>query len=510
MDCFESELVIDLGSVGNRYEQHRFRVRLKADALWALFKDVQAAHRVYELLLIERPGDVWDYVSVVLEEAPPKLLTRVARVRSGADRTGDEGVRGQHIELPFNEFDRLFRWTGDDTEPEDEAWLVGKDQAPVRMFCRQLLAAARVVRDGLDWGDSLTRHVLDRVRADEHPYAFVPRSSAVRLGREHMRNMPIHGDAFYVKLRELLRDPELTSVAYRADGDYGVLRAMAAEQRRRAAATGHAPGIALRLSALCNQRISNDDWGSEIWFHEEGLGHGDLFIEGGGLYGASLKSLVERHGRVPGRWILSVVDDGEIAGFSREAGDGFVLYRRRSPDRRRVALEKIDSWRRDSFGPVMSFGRAGSTLHGYDKAVVVVGDSVDDAARSALAGMLAEWQQHGGDPAVLVFGDRAPFHLAGCTLLPDPRAEGVSSSWILGALRKSRPWVDVLVALEPPPWVSDVLTELVEDQADPWAPWVVSSGDTGSLRSDLGIAGDLAESLRRASSDARAKRPPRM
>ena len=72
------------------------------------------------------------------------------------------------------------------------------------------------------------------------------------------------------------------------------------------------------LSALTNQRISNEDWGSEIWFFEEGLGHGDLFIEGGGdLGGAPIKSLVQRHGRVPGRYILSAADEGDVSGFDR-------------------------------------------------------------------------------------------------------------------------------------------------------------------------------------------------
>jgi len=510
MTSYESELVIDFGIVGYRQAQHPFKVRLKAAALWALFRDALAAHRVYELLLIERPGDVWAYVSVVIEDAPPAVLNRVAHVRTEKERAPGEMLPAQRIELPFNEFDQLFYWAGDDTEPEDEAWLSGKDRPAVRAFAQQLLAAAGAARDRLVWGDPLARYALERVRADEHPYAYIPRASAIRLGQEHAPNPPTHSDAFYKQLESLLRDPELVSVAYRADGDHRVLRSMASEQRRRATATGHQPGVALHLSALCNQRISNDDWGSEIWFYEEGLGHGDLFVEGGGLGGAPIKALVQRHGRVPGRCILSVVDEGDINGFEREAGDGFVLYRKQAPDGRRLALERIESRRSSRLGPVLTFGGAGSTLFDHDKAVVLVGESISAQARSTLAEVLVEWQQAGGDPALLVFGDSKPFELAGCRVLQAFGDESTTSARARAVLRGARPWMDALIALDPPSWSAEAVAALVEHQTSPWAPWVVTYGDTGALPSDFIIDGDLDEALQQASARARSMRPQRL
>lgn len=510
MTSFESELVIDFGNVGYRQSQLPFKVRLKAAALWGLFRDALAAHRIYELLLIERPGDVWDYVSVLIEEAPPAVLSRLARLRSETNGAQGEMPTTQRIEVPFNEFDQLFYWAGDDTEPEDEAWLSCKERPAVRAFAQQLLAAASAARDRLAWGDPLARHALERARANEHPYAYLPRASATRLGQEHAPNSPIHSDAFYKQLESLLRDPELVSVAYRADGDHRVLRAMASEQRRRATATGHAPGMALHLSALSNQRISNDDWGSEIWFYEEGLGHGDLFIEGGGLGGAPIKALVQRHGRVPGRCILSVIDEGDISGFEREAGDGFVLYRKQAPDHRRLALERIESRRSSRLGPVLTFGGPGSTLFDHDKAVVLVGESISAQARSTLAQVLAEWQRHGGDPALLVFGDREPFDLAGCRALQAQGNEGATSAWVRAALRKARPWMDVLIALDPPNWSAEAVAALVKDQTTPWAPWVVTYGSAVALQSDYTIDGDLDGVLVQASDRARSLRPQRL
>jgi hypothetical protein len=93
------------------------------------------------------------------------------------------------------------------------------------------------------------------------------------------------------------------------------------------------------FSALVNRKISNKAWDSEIWFFEEGLAHGDLFIEGGGLGAENLQSLVEKHYCSPGRYILSTQDEGDIKGFDAESGDGWVLYRKRFPIGRRRGFE---------------------------------------------------------------------------------------------------------------------------------------------------------------------------
>lgn len=464
-------------------------------------------HRVYELLLIERPGDVWDYVSVVVEAGPPAVLQRIERERSTA--AGQHTTPPKQVaELPFSAFDQLFYWAGDDTEPEDEAWLTHKDSAVMRAFAQQLLAAADATRVRLEWTDPLIRHTAERVRSNQHPYVYLSRPVALHRGREHTPNPSCHTDAFYKQLAKLLRDPNLTSVAYRADGDHGVLRAMATEQRRRASHTGHKPGYAMHLSALTNQRVSNEDWGSEIWFFEEGLGHGDLFIEGGGLEGAPIRSLVQRHGRVPGRYILSGADEGDVSGFDREVGDGFVLYRRQVPDPRRVALEMIESRRNSPLGPVMTFEGTGSTLFDYDKAVFVVGESISVQARSVLAEVVAEWQQGGGDPAVLVLGDCRPFEEAGCRRLLQAEVDGGGTpAWLRATLGDARPWTDVIIALSPPEWSIPVLADLVTDQANPWAPWVVTYGDAGSLVPDHIIDGNLNQMLRQAHKRAQMMRP---
>lgn len=80
MITYESVLTIDFGEVGYRTGKSPFRVRLETGPLAELIRATESAHRVYELL-IDRPGDVWDYVCVALDEVPTRVADRVAHAR---------------------------------------------------------------------------------------------------------------------------------------------------------------------------------------------------------------------------------------------------------------------------------------------------------------------------------------------------------------------------------------------------------------------------------------------
>ncbi len=168
----------------------------------------------------------------------------------------------------------------------------------------------------------------------------------------------------------------------------------------------------------------------------------------------------------------------------------------------------IESRRNSPLGPVMTFEGTGTTLFDYDKAVFVIGESVSAQARSVLGEAIAEWQQNGGDPVLLVLGDRKPFEGAGCRRLLQPDVDGGgTSAWLRIALRDARPWTDVIIALDPPAWSSQVLADLVRDQSTPWAPWVVTHGDAGALAPNHIIDADLNEVLQQAHKRARMMRP---
>jgi NAD-dependent SIR2 family protein deacetylase len=321
----DARMTVDLGKVGYPGRQHPFSVALDASELFELFEHARLGHRVYELMLIGRLGDVWHYVWVTPRASSPRVAAMIGHWRGAHPENVDR--------LRFVDFDRMFCWCGDDTYPEGEAWRLRRETAQLKDFAQRLFERARAVQAELEHGDEVTKHELARVRSGTHPYDQLARRDAIVAGRAFSPpGTPRHPDSFYAKLQELLAQPDLLSVAYRGDGDYCSFRMMCNEQRRRASAAGCEPGQALRLSAGADPMIDNTAWGTELHFFLEGLGYGDLHVEEGhrtraGSVG-SLAGLMKSGWRRFGRHILSSEDQGELPGYDRSRGEGWYLYRR--------------------------------------------------------------------------------------------------------------------------------------------------------------------------------------
>lgn len=501
-------LEIDFGQVGYRNQQQSFKLALDASPLQHLIEDAQNALRVYELLLIERPGDVWNYVFVVPQDVPKRVSAGIERLRKSA-----QPAYGLHPwpegKIPLLAFDKLFGWCGDDTEPEDETWLSHRNSETMHAFARALLTSAKVAQQILAWNDHLLRHIVAQVKAGTHAYSFLDRTSLIKPCQLRTQTATTFSIGFYEKLGELLRDGDITSIALRANWDYRTLRMMATEQRRRAYLTGHLPGDALFLGALINGDVSNEAWDSEIWFFSEGLSHGDLFIQGAGMGGNSIKSLVESHHRIPGRYILSTKDEGSISGFDKcEEGDGFVLYRKERPDSRRHALAMIDHQRRSSRGMAMTF-EDGNSIFGFEKALFVVGKDLPAATQTALASGLAEWRHGGGEPAVVSLGTSDALLQSGCEsiILPDTEDGEVARGMIKSLLHDKCRWLDVVVLLNAPEWVEELLSYRLDRSGRPWQPWIVTNTPPWHLKADLLLEGNLAKIFANATEKAKADRP---
>ena len=322
-----ASLTVDLGEVGDRHRRHRFRIELDAGPLLELICAARQVHRVHELLLIDRPGDVWEYVCVSPQSLPPFVTQRIAQARNAlqeSDRTDSHPWPEDRI--PLTQFNRLFFWSGDDTDPESEAWLRYRESPPIQAFAMQVLSVAQGAQSTLEAEDVLLRHVASRIRSQEHAYCYLDREDAKQKSREAAPKADRHTQGFYDTLGELLRDDELRSVAYRGPGDYRVMRMMATEQRRRANLSGKKPSDTLHLTAAVGDRINNEAWESEIWFTDGGTAAGDLYVQGVRWEPGRLKGLIEEHHIAPGKYILSMQDEGELAGYVRQFGDGWVLY----------------------------------------------------------------------------------------------------------------------------------------------------------------------------------------
>lgn len=310
---------LDFGEVGWR-AKHRFAVRLDATPLRRLIQAAVVGSRAYELLTIQRIADLWAYVDVQAVELPPDVQSRWNRACRFQD------PKSQRV--PFEEFDAFFVLLGDDTEPEAEVWRRSWYGEATAQFASALLQQVRQATRKLADLDLLMTHELNLAQSGRHAHEAWTRAAMLRQLRHWRRppEPPSHTLAFYAKLRQVLQRPDVESVAYRGDGDYIAMRLMCIEQRRRADAQGKPVGEALHLCSASNRYIDNAAWGIELHMYDEGIGWGDLWIEGFGELGAPLPRLLGTDWQKFGHIVISAKDVGELRGYGYERGDGWTLY----------------------------------------------------------------------------------------------------------------------------------------------------------------------------------------
>jgi hypothetical protein len=112
-------LPIQLECRGARNTTFRFHVTLDPIAIAVLVEVALAGLRIYELMMIRRPGDILKYLWVRFGEVPDRVIERRQSrfIRLQEYQRWPEGM------MPFEEFSGMFFWAGDDTEEEDECWL---------------------------------------------------------------------------------------------------------------------------------------------------------------------------------------------------------------------------------------------------------------------------------------------------------------------------------------------------------------------------------------------------
>ncbi|MGH8773206.1 MAG: hypothetical protein ACREV2_18820, partial [Burkholderiales bacterium] len=231
-------------------------------------------------------------------------------------------------EIPFLEFDKFFFWCGDDTEPETAAWLREREGESFKQFVENQFRRIEAAKDELfNSRDTLIAHEVRTLNNGTHPLDYAAEPPFQRTRSDYASpTIPQRPEGYYAKLQELLALPEVQSVASRGNDDYQTIKAMCAEQGRRADRSKKIPCEAFPISMLSDFFPTAKAWGAEILFCMEGLGDGDLWIEQHRCHGATIKELAEEHHRVC-PVVLCHEDEGDIQGYARTVGDGWVLYR---------------------------------------------------------------------------------------------------------------------------------------------------------------------------------------
>ncbi len=298
-------------------EQYPFRVRFHFDALVELFNDALRGVRIYELMMIRRPGDVWNYVWVEVVELPP----RAQKMAEAKYTRGAEGF------VKFQKFDDLFRWADMDTEPEDECWLRARGERPFAELADQLFLQVKVIQARLRNGqDILTAHVLSAMESRQHAFDYLinPRVICTLPGHSANYHVPKHPTAYYEKLEALLATPQITSVGFNCDNDFPAIRLACTEQRKRANATGQHPHDAFFITMLSDGLPYVRGWGAEVHTRYEGLSPATLYVMDAEMFKICAGLRDSRH-----PFFFTDSDAGQVRGYSLvEKDDCWFLYRR--------------------------------------------------------------------------------------------------------------------------------------------------------------------------------------
>ncbi|QJR11273.1 hypothetical protein DSM104443_02346 [Usitatibacter rugosus] len=304
MTIAQRSLPLDLGPIV---------VALDAAPFEQLLAEAANAHRIYELALLQRPGDLWEYLEVVATQVPSFITGPLELARSIASKTGAPWPAGR---VPFAVFDSHVRYGADEAAAAAEAWRDACAGEEAQAFVRELFGR---IPDAVAKGNDLVAHEQARIADGTHAFAFLPRERAIAESRRHPPNAPAHTEAFYAKLDELIGTADVTSVSVRGLGDHRLLRQLCERQRVREE---------FEISALTDREVNDAAWDARIAFFSEDIGQGFLFVEDAGEGSRSVKDLVETYATLgPGGLILSCKDEGDIAGYEREQGEGWYLYR---------------------------------------------------------------------------------------------------------------------------------------------------------------------------------------
>ena len=306
-------IALDLVCEHYRGEKHPFRVRLHFDAIAHLMNDALHSIRAYELMMIRRPGDVWNYVWVEAIEVPPRV----------EDRVREKAAWGHKRFVTFEDFDGIFRYAYDDTEPEDTCWLKARGERPFVDLADQLFTQIKVIQARVrKSSDLLTKHVLAAMEARRHKNDYLQNHRIMCTLPDYQ---PVycapHSKEYYRKLEELLASPEITSVGFSYGTDFEAIRLACTEQRRRADATGEKPRDAFHITALADGLSYAREWEADILRYMEGLGWAQLYVS----TPETMKVCVGIRGSAYPFFFLDT-DAGEVSGYTKTAGEEWFLY----------------------------------------------------------------------------------------------------------------------------------------------------------------------------------------
>ncbi|MBN9133982.1 MAG: hypothetical protein J0H48_11570 [Nitrosospira multiformis] len=320
---------LDLTCLGDRGETLSFRISLHFDAITLLISDAFLGDRVYEFFSIRRRGDIKRYLWVRMVEIAERIRERYRYAREDMDWPEDE--------CPYPAWDDALFLTWDE-QPEECAWHRAKVLPAFKDFIDHWFAHVRQSQEALRQSENIfIRKEIQLIDSGRHDYEYetMPPFMLTPTGFLRKKAEDQYPEWFYEELIRILSWADIGSVACRS-ADFRTFRLLCMEQLKRCAITGGTPKDVFSISVLdlsVNGTADNrfpraSRWGGYACYFQEGLGHGDLFIDMNRRVGYPAKILVEQYwwyADLP-YYIMTDEDFGQIKGYRQKIlADGLLL-----------------------------------------------------------------------------------------------------------------------------------------------------------------------------------------
>lgn len=307
-DCFE--------------KKYPFEITLNDEALKLLTAEALQGSRIYELMQIRRPGDLWKYLWVQVHALPSSCSWQMpAAIKNERETHGPARFDWPEEYIPLTKFTKFFYAAGDDTNLESEAWLSAKNGSTFRRYFWKLFTEVRATQETIHQSpDLLVREELSAIASSRHardfdaepPFKLTPPGAVSQLA-------PQYTEAFYEQFTILIASPQVRSVGVWLQ-DYKLYQIACREQRKRALASGNKIGRDLIVSTGGADDIDCvTDWNAPTVYHDMGMDYSDLTV----LFSA----VVRKGGRFRRPLWLTPDDAGEVEGYVRTTGEGWTVYK---------------------------------------------------------------------------------------------------------------------------------------------------------------------------------------
>ena len=310
-------VLLDLAFRNNRGGKCVFQVKLHFDGLAQLLNDALHGLRVYDLMMIRRPGDIWNYVWVEKLNIPESVEKRHQLDGWRVRRSGQFDL--------FTEFDGLFSHSDGNKTPEDECWLRARGKRPFAGLADELFSDVRNVQSKVrSKRDLLTRYVLAAMGARKHFYDFLPAPPTIcTMPGYKPIYTPKHKPGYYRQLYALLRSPKLTSIGFARDDDFVANRLACLEQLRRSCQPNDQEKRWLSITMSSSGREYFREWGAAVRCHDESIGDAQLYV----VPTAAVKVFITWI--TPPPLCFTDEDAGEFEGYTKLLREDCCIYLRK-------------------------------------------------------------------------------------------------------------------------------------------------------------------------------------